>query len=47
MEMYTVSFFGHREVERTAEIERRLEKLLHDLIILALHGVVLEFLDED
>ena len=33
MEMYTVSFFGHREVERTAEIERRLEKLLHDLIM--------------
>ena len=33
MEMYTVSFFGHREVERTAEIERRLEQLLHDLIM--------------
>ena len=32
MEIYTVSFFGHREVEGAAEIESRLERLLHDLI---------------
>ena len=32
MEIYTVSFFGHREVEDAAEIESRLERLLHDLI---------------
>lgn len=32
MEIYTVSFFGHREVERTAEIESKLDQLLHDLI---------------
>ena len=32
MEIYTVSFFGHRLVERASEIEVRLEKLLHDLI---------------
>lgn len=32
MDIYTVSFFGHREVEGAAEIESRLERLLHDLI---------------
>ena len=32
MEIYTVSFFGHREVERALEIESRLDLLLHDLI---------------
>lgn len=32
MDIYTVSFFGHREVERLAEIENRLDKLLHDII---------------
>ena len=32
MEMYTVCFFGHREVERAAEIESKLDQLLHDLI---------------
>ena len=32
MEIYTVSFFGHREVEGAAEIESRLDQLLHDLI---------------
>lgn len=32
MEIYTVSFFGHREVEGAAEIESRLERLQHDLI---------------
>ena len=32
MNILTVSFFGHREVERPMEIEDRLDKLLHDLI---------------
>ena len=32
MEIYTVSFFGHREVERAAEIGSKLDQLLHDLI---------------
>ena len=32
MDVYTVSFFGHREVERASEIEGRLDLLLHDLI---------------
>ncbi|MBE6861165.1 MAG: hypothetical protein E7499_07825 [Ruminococcus sp.] len=32
MEIYTVCFFGHREVERAAEIESKLDQLLHDLI---------------
>ena len=32
MDTYTVSFFGHRLVERASEIEVRLEILLHDLI---------------
>lgn len=32
MKIFTVSFFGHREVERPMEIEDRLDKLLHDLI---------------
>lgn len=32
MDIYTVSFFGHREVEGAAEIESRLERLQHDLI---------------
>ena len=32
MDIYTVSFFGHRYVEKTAEIEQRLEALLHDII---------------
>ena len=32
MDIYTVSFFGHREVERALEIESRLDHLLHDLI---------------
>ena len=33
MNIYTVSFFGHRYIERGIEIENRLEKLLHDLIM--------------
>ena len=32
MEIYTVSFFGHREVEGASNIESRLDWLLHDLI---------------
>ena len=32
MEIYTVSFFSHREVEGTSEIESRLDWLLRDLI---------------
>lgn len=32
LNIYTVSFFGHRYVESGAEIERRLNKLLHYLI---------------
>ena len=32
MNIYTVSFFGHRYIERGTEIEKRLDKLLHDLI---------------
>ena len=32
MNIYTVSFFGHRYIERGTEIERRLDKLLYELI---------------
>ncbi len=32
MDIYTVSFFGHREAERASEIESKLDQLLHDLI---------------
>lgn len=32
LNIYTVSFFGHRYIERSSEIEHRLEKLLHELI---------------
>lgn len=32
MNIYTVSFFVHRYIERGTEIEERLDKLLHDLI---------------
>lgn len=32
MNIYTVSFFGHRYVEHGSEIKNRLDKLLHDLI---------------
>ena len=41
MDIYTVSFFGHRFVERASEIEVRLEILLHDLIT---HKQYVEFL---
>jgi len=33
MNIYTVCFFGHRYIERGTEIENRLDKLLHDLIM--------------
>ena len=32
MNIYTVSFFGHRNIECGAEIDDRLDKHLHDLI---------------
>lgn len=32
LDTYIVSFFGHREIERPSEIERRLDKLLHEII---------------
>lgn len=32
MNIYTVSFFGHRTIDCETEIEYRLDKLLHDLI---------------
>ena len=32
LNIYTVSFFGHRTVNNRMEIENRLERLLHDLI---------------
>lgn len=32
MNIYTVSFFGHRETDLTSEIEDHLDKLLHDII---------------
>lgn len=32
MNVYTVSFFGHRYVERPSEIENRLDRLLYSLI---------------
>lgn len=32
LDIYTVSFFGHRYMEQSEEIENRLDKLLYDLI---------------
>ena len=32
LSIYTVSFFGHRSIERVSEIENALDKLLYDLI---------------
>lgn len=32
MEIYTVSFFGHRQIENPSEIGKRLDKLLYELI---------------
>ena len=33
MNIFTVSFFGHRYIENYSEIEKRLDNLIHDLII--------------
>lgn len=33
MNIYTVSFFGHRKIEEPSEIEKRLDKLLYDIIV--------------
>lgn len=33
MNIYTVSFFGHKEIENPTEIENRLEKIIHDLVM--------------
>ena len=32
MNIYTVSFFGHREIENPTETEHRLEQLIQNLI---------------
>ena len=32
LSIYTVSFFGHRSIERASEVENRFDKLLHELI---------------
>ncbi|MBP5580772.1 MAG: hypothetical protein J6X85_03105 [Ruminococcus sp.] len=32
MNTYTVSFFGHRQIERPFEVEERLEKIIRELI---------------
>lgn len=32
MNIYTVSFFGHRKIENPSEIEKRLDRLLHNII---------------
>lgn len=32
MDIFTVSFFGHREIARASEVEQRLEELLRELI---------------
>ena len=33
MEIYTVSFFGHREISDIDEVEKRLEKIVRELIL--------------
>ena len=33
LNIFTVSFFGHRSIEQASDIENRLDKLLHDLIM--------------
>lgn len=33
MSIYTVSFFGHRSIEHGSEIDKRLDKLLHEIIM--------------
>lgn len=32
MEIYTVSFFGHRKIENTLEVERKMEAIITELI---------------
>ena len=32
MDIYTVSFFGHREIENVLEVERKLEAKITELI---------------
>lgn len=32
MEIYTVSFFGHREVNQVFDVEKQLEKIVRDII---------------
>ena len=32
MDIYTVSFFGHREIENSLEVERKLEAIITELI---------------
>ena len=32
MDIYTVSFFGHREIENSLEVEQKLEAILTELI---------------
>lgn len=32
MNIYTVSFFGHRKIENPTEVEKRLDKLLYNII---------------
>ena len=32
MNIFTVTFFGHREIDRVAEVEKKLENLIHKLI---------------
>ena len=32
MDIYTVSFFGHREIENSLEVERKLEAIIAELI---------------
>ena len=33
LNIYTVSFFGHRYIDNTSEVEQHLDCLLHDLIV--------------
>lgn len=33
LETYTVSFFGHRRLEYTFQVEKALEELIHDLLL--------------
>ena len=32
MNIFTVTFFGHREIDRVADVEKKLENLIHKLI---------------